>query len=159
VSTPRVVVIGVGNAVRGDDAVGLAVAARVRDRAPEGVSVVECEQEPTRLLDAWEGADVAVVVDAAASGTPPGTIHRFDASGAPLPARIFRSSTHAFGVGDAVELGRALERLPAKVLVYGVEGAGFDAGAALSEPARGAVEDAAESILVDVKEVLCTSGR
>jgi hydrogenase maturation protease len=159
VSTPRVVVIGVGNAVRGDDAVGLAVAARVRDRAPEGVHVVECEQEPTRLLDAWAGADVALVVDAAASGTPPGTIHRFDASGDPLPVRVFRSSTHAFGVGDAVELGRALDRLPAKVVVYGVEGAGFGAGAALSEPARVAVEEVAESILADVEEVLCTSGR
>ena len=88
-----------------------------------------------------------------------GAIHRFDAGTGPLPARVFRSSTHAFGVGDAVELARALGRLPAKVVVYGVEGAGFDAGAALSEPARGAVEAVAESILVEVEEMLCTSGR
>ena len=36
----------------------------VRGRVPAGRRVLECEQEPTRLLDAWEGADVAVVVDA-----------------------------------------------------------------------------------------------
>jgi hydrogenase maturation protease len=158
-SPPRIVVIGVGNSVRGDDAVGLVVAEHLRERAVDGVSILESEQEPTRLLDAWAGADVAVVVDAAASGAPPGTIHRFDASRDGLPAHVFRSSTHAFGVGDAVELGRALGRLPAKVVVYGVEGDCFDTGAALTGAARSAVEAVTESILADLEEAQCTSGR
>lgn len=158
-SPPRIVVIGVGNSVRGDDAVGLVVAEHLRERAVDGVSILESEQEPTRLLDAWAGADVAVVVDAAASGAPPGTIHRFDASREGLPAQVFRSSTHAFGVGDAVELGRALGRLPAKVVVYGVEGDCFDTGAALTGAARSAVEAVTKSILADLEEAQCTSGR
>jgi hydrogenase maturation protease len=146
----RRVVIGVGNAYRGDDAVGLAVAERVRGRVPESVAVLECEQEPTRLLDAWSGADVAVVVDACAAGAPPGTVHRFDASEASLPARTFRSSTHAFGVGDAVELSRVLDRLPGRVIVYGVEGAGFEAGAPLSAPVLSAVDRVARAIVQDL---------
>ena len=48
---------------------------------------------------------------------------------AAFPPASFRSSTHAFGVGDAVELARALGRLPRRVVVYGVEGADFAAGA------------------------------
>ena len=76
----RVVVIGVGNALRGDDAAGLAVAERVRAQSPPDVAVHVCEQEPSRLVDAWGDADVAFVVDAVATGAPPGTIHRFDAS-------------------------------------------------------------------------------
>jgi hydrogenase maturation protease len=142
----RVVVIGGGNPYRGDDAAGLAVAARLRDRAPAGVTVVECEQEPTRLLDAWEAADVALVVDAAASGAPPGTVHRFDGAAGAVPERVFRSSTHAFGVGDAVELARALDRLPPRLVVYGVEGADFTAGAPLSGPVADAVERVAAQV-------------
>jgi hydrogenase maturation protease len=147
----RRVVVGVGNAYRGDDGVGLAIAERVRGRAPEDVEVVECEQEPSRLLDAWSGADVALVVDACSSGEPPGTVHRFDVSGDPLPARVFRSSTHAFGVGDAVELARALERLPGRVVVYGVEGGQFAAGAPLSPEVESAVEQVAEEVLRELR--------
>ncbi len=153
----RVVVIGIGNVYRGDDAVGLAVAERLRAREPSGVTVLDCEQEPTRLLDAWEGADVALVVDAAASGAvEAGTVHRFDTSEGRIPARVFRSSTHAFGVGDAVELARALGRLPGRVVVYGVEGADFTTGAALSAPVEAAVEGLVDRL---EEESRCTNGR
>ena len=79
----RRVVIGVGNAYRGDDGAGLAVAEGARGRLPADVDVLDCEQEPTRLLDLWESASVAVVVDAVVSGAPAGTVHRFDASDSP----------------------------------------------------------------------------
>lgn len=148
----RRVVIGVGNAYRGDDAVGLAVAERVRGAVPNDVVVLECEQEPTRLVDAWDGADLAVVVDACAGDDAPGTVHRFDAGDGPLPARVFRSSTHAFGVGDAVELSRALGRLPARLVVYGIGGASFAAGAGLSGPVESAVEGVVEAIARDLEE-------
>jgi hydrogenase maturation protease len=151
-----IVVIGVGNAYRGDDAVGLAVAERLRGRLPTGVTVLDCEQEPTRLLDAWQDADVALVVDAAASDAPPGTVHRFDASGEGLPAHVFRSSTHAFGVGDAVELARALGRLPERVVVYGVEGADFTAGSGLSTHVTAAVERLVDEL---EEEIRCTNTR
>lgn len=160
----RHVVIGIGNEYRRDDGVGLAVAARLRDRVPPGVDVVECEQEPSRLIDAWQGATTAFVVDAAGAGAEPGRVHRFDASDGAIPARIFRSSTHAFGVGEAIELARALDRLPKLVVVYGVEGAEFAAGEGLTAPVEAAVEEVARAILADLErlmreEELCTSGR
>ena len=151
----RVVVIGVGNAYRGDDGAGLAVVERLRGRVPEGVDVVASEEEPTRLMDAWDGADSVVVVDAVASGCEPGELHRFDASADGVPARVFRSSTHAFGIGEAIELARALGTLPGQVLVYGIEGAAFDACEGLSPPVEAAVELLADTVL----EELCTSAR
>ena len=163
-SAARHVVIGVGNALRGDDGVGLAVAESLRPHVPPGVAVVCCEQEPSRLLDAWENAHTAIVVDAAASGSAPGGVRRFDASETALAAGVFRSSTHAFGVGDAIELARALGRLPARVLVYGIEGGTFAAGEGLTAPVRTAVEQVARSVLEDLErltreEHACTSER
>jgi hydrogenase maturation protease len=159
----RAVVVGVGNPYRGDDGVGLAVAARLAARVPAGVTVVECVREPTRLLETWAGASAAVVVDAVEAGATPGALQRFDASDRRLPERAFRSSTHAFGVGEAIELARALGRLPACVVVYGVEGIEFAAGASLSAPVEAAVEPAARAVLAELEQLReeepCTNRR
>jgi hydrogenase maturation protease len=138
-----VILIGVGNRWRGDDGAGLAVARRVRELAPDGVEVREVEGDATALVDAWSGAEHVVVIDAAESGAVPGTIQRFDARAQPLPVRSLRSSTHAFGVSDAVELARALGRLPDRLEVYAIEGESFVAGARLSPCVEAAVAELA----------------
>ena len=143
-SPDTTLVIGVGNAWRGDDGAGLAVARRLRELSPPYVDVRAIEGDATSLMDAWAGADRVVVVDAAQSGAAPGSVRRFDAHAAALPVRALRSSTHAFGVPDAIELARALGRLPAMLDVYAIEGASFAAGDGLTPP----VERAAEALAV-----------
>ena len=77
----------------------------------------------------------------------PGTVSRLDASTEPLPARLqTSSSTHAFGLHEAVELGRALGQLPARVIVYAIEGRSFQAGAALSAELQDGLPALAESV-------------
>ena len=146
-SVGRYVVIGVGNLYRRDDAVGHAVVDSLRDRVPPNVALVPCEDEPSRLIDAWDGADSAIVVDAVFAGSPPGSMHRFDASHEAVPAGVFRSSTHAFGVGEAIELARALGRLPPRILVYGVEGREFGTGEGLTAPVEAVVGRVADAVL------------
>ena len=148
------VVIGVGNPFRGDDAAGREVARRVRERVPGELEVVVCELEPTRLIDAWDGADTAIVADAVASGNEPGTVHRFDATSEALPSREFRSSTHALGIGETIELARAIGKLPSRIVVIGIEGESFGSGTELSEAALEGVERAVDLVL---EEAGCTS--
>jgi hydrogenase maturation protease len=151
----RVVVIGVGNAFRGDDAVGLAVAEHVRAEAPDGVAVRVCEEEPSRLIEAFGDADVALVIDAVSTGAPAGSIHRFDASNAPVPSRELRSSTHALGIGEALELARALGRLPRRTVVFGIEGSDYVAREGMTEAVSDAVASASAAVLEEV--AACTS--
>ena len=141
------VVIGVGNAWAGDDAAGLLVARIVRDRAPVGVAVVEHEGEPTALIDTWEGARLAIVVDATAGGGPPGEVRVIDATEQPLSARLTGTSTHAYGLGETIELARALGRLPERLVVVGIEGESFAAGAAPGAAVGAALERAAQEVL------------
>jgi hydrogenase maturation protease len=130
---PPRVVIGVGNAARGDDAAGLIAARRLGGLEHEG--------DPVALLDMWRDADVAVVIDAVSLGAEPGTVHRFDATSAPLPARLRGStSSHALGLAEAIELGRTLGRLPGRLIVYGIEGERFEAGTELTPAVAAAVE-------------------
>ena len=78
------VVIGVGNEYRRDDGAGLAVVTSLRDRVPPGVELVLTDGEPTRLIEAWTGAALAVVVDAVRADPPrPGRVHRFELDRAP----------------------------------------------------------------------------
>jgi hydrogenase maturation protease len=145
-----VVVIGVGNPLRRDDGVGWAVADAARRQLPPEVAIVESDGEASRLLDAWTDHDLAVVVDAVCSGAEPGTIHVWDgnaeiAHGAP-PA-----GTHALGLAAATALGRALERLPARLVIVGVEASETGPGHGLSPSVAGAIDgviDVIERVVV-----------
>lgn len=147
--TSRVLVIGIGNAWRGDDAAGLAVARRLRAIVPPGVDVLEHPGEPVSLIDEWAGADTVYLADAVCSGGVPGTLHRLDATARPLGALFGRRGTHAVGLADTVELARALGALPRRVVGYGIEGACFAAGAGLSPPVRRAVSVVSARLLAE----------
>lgn len=156
-----VVVIGVGNALRHDDGAGLEIVRRLRPRVSLAeIAVREQESETLGLLEQWEGAEAAVLVDAIHSGATPGTVHRVDASAEPIPARLRgSSSTHAVGVGEAIELARALHRLPKRVVVYGVEGRCFDAGSGLSEEVQAVIPTLADAVLREALELAGASAR
>jgi hydrogenase maturation protease len=130
-------VIGLGNAWRGDDGAGPAVARELLDEVRARVHVYE--SEPVGLIEGWADADAVIVVDAVSSGAPPGTIHRLDPLAEPIPAALSQGSTHAFGLAETIELARTLDRLPSRLTVYGIEGARFTAGQELSAPVQSAV--------------------
>jgi hydrogenase maturation protease len=125
-----VLVIGIGNPSRGDDAAGLLAARLARDRlaGAADISVLECNGDPVDLISRWVDADTVIIVDAARSGATPGRVHRIDARAGPLPTAIRRASSHALGVAEAVELARALHALPPRLIVYGIEAGAVSVG-------------------------------
>ena len=143
-----VLIVGIGNEYRSDDAVGLVVARRLKgfsqpeaQASPQAatagqIRIIELAGEGTALLEAWRGCERVILVDAVCSGAPPGTIHRFDASAGAIPANLFAASSHAFGVAQGIELARALGQLPRQMLLYGIDGKDFSAGARLSPEAQ-----------------------
>jgi hydrogenase maturation protease len=150
-SAARPLVIGVGNAYRGDDAAGLLIARRVADVAPGAARVVEESGEGVALMEAWRGAPFVVLCDAVQSGAAPGTVHQLDPAREPVPTGFFRYSTHAFSVAEAIELARALGELPPRMRVYGIEGADFAAGTALSPAVAGAVDPVVRAVVADLQ--------
>jgi hydrogenase maturation protease len=145
-------VIGVGNEQRGDDGIGLLVARRLRASNLPGVTVLESSGEGAALMEAWKGARRIFLVDAVCSGLAPGTVRRFAAHDRPLPARPFaHTSTHAFGLVEALELARALGQLPPQVIVYGIEGGTFAPGAPLSPEVAQAAEKVARQIVQETR--------
>ena len=124
-----------------------------------GAVVLDCADEPTRLLDQWDGLRTVVVVDALRSGSAPGTLHRIDAGDGPLPRDLRLASTHAMGIADALELGRALGRAPRRVVVLGLEGAAFGIGEEMTPAVAAGLDELVASVLRELEEVPCTSER
>lgn len=143
---PRV--LGIGNAARRDDGVGAWVARRLAARCGQAADVRVLGDDGFALLDALAGAEAAILVDAVQSGAAPGTVHRFDAAAQALPPALLRCSTHALGVAEAVELARALGQLPARLAVYGIEGADFGIGEGLSAPVAAAAAALVEELVI-----------
>ena len=135
-----ILVIGMGNPFRGDDAVGLLVADGAAEACP-GIRVIRHTADGTGLLEAWNGYDTVVVADAVVSGSPPGTVHVLDGLSG-LERDWFATSTHAVNLAEAVELGRALGRLPPRLIVIGIEGNEFRLGEPVSAVVCKAVNDA-----------------
>lgn len=144
-------IIGIGNEYRGDDAVGLIVARRLKDRLMDSVTVLEQGGDGVALMEAWRSAETVIVIDAVASGAAPGAIHRFDANMRPIPKNAFRCSTHAFGVAEAIELSRALDEFPRSLVVYGIEGKNFAAGVGLSPEVEKAACEAVRQVFAEAQ--------
>jgi hydrogenase maturation protease len=148
--TPRLhnLLIGVGNAFRHDDAAGLAVARGLKTARLAGYTILEQSGEGTALLEAWARADAVILIDAVRSRAAAGTIHCVDALTSRLPAKFLRCSSHAFGVAEAIELARALHRLPPALEIFGIEGQDFSPGTGLSA----AVERAVAEVIARIHE-------
>lgn len=140
-------VIGIGNAWRGDDGAGAAVAERL---CAMGVAAEAQDGDGAELMESWKDCDRVIIVDAAVSGALPGVVHRFDAVESEIPKRFFRYSSHLFGVAEAVETARLLGRLPERLIVYGIEGVNFGLGAPMSPQVVKAVTEVAARIRAEI---------
>jgi hydrogenase maturation protease len=141
----RRVVIGVGNEYRRDDGFGPAVVAklaelRTTDPRLLTVDLAVSDGEPTRLIDLWTGAELAVVVDAVRDGADHGG-HRYELVLHELAglAEDRSASSHRISLGSTVELGQALGRLPQQLVVLAVGGREFGFGTGLTPEVAAAV--------------------
>ena len=139
-------VVGIGNRSRGDDAVGPEVASRVAQLGLPGVAVAMLD-EPMALVEQFATHDHVVVVDATDPRGHPGRVHVRDVSGAPLRREPPALGSHGLGVADAVELARALGRLPKRLTLVGVEARTFRLGAPLSPRLHEGLDDAVAAVV------------
>lgn len=121
----RTIVLGLGNPVRLDDAVGLRVAeavGRLLDAEPvPGVTVTTSTRAGLELVEILAGASQAVIVDCLVlPDAVPGRVRRLDLDDVAGSARLI--GAHDITIGEAIALGRAAgEAMPGDVEIYGVE--------------------------------------
>lgn len=145
-------VIGCGNILRGDDAVGpVLVRHLVEAGLPDGVRVVDGGTAGMDVAFAMRGASRVVIVDASSTGAEPGTTYRVPAEAlADLPP-VDGLHSHNLRWDHALSFGAWLlgPHRPSDVTVYLVEGEGYEPGAPLTPRVEEAMHAVAGRIIRD----------
>ena len=104
----RILILGLGNDLLGDDGVGLVAARGLRENISEDVEVVESREAGLALLDFMEGRDRVLLLDAVSTGRhPPGTILEYapeDFCRTPAPSPHFAGIPELFRLAEELEL-------------------------------------------------------
>ncbi len=142
----RVLIVGLGNRYRQDDAVGLLVASRLKNISDDGVEVLEHDGDPLDLLPIWTGRTLAIVIDALNLRQTAGTIYEFDPDADLPPNRESIVSTHGHSLWDAWELAILLSQRPDRAVIVAVAGRLFGQGADLSTEVEAAIDGVVERV-------------
>ena len=116
-TTPKTLILGLGNPILSDDGVGLIVAARLRGRV-DGVDVISTPLIGVHLLDLVVGYDALFLIDALiTTGNQPGELRFISPDDISLPTL----SSHGFNFLELLLLGRKLGlSVPELKGVYGI---------------------------------------
>jgi hydrogenase maturation protease len=155
--TPRILVAGVGNIFRGDDAFGVEVVrGLIRRPVPEGVRAIDFGIRGHDLAyTILDGYDVVILVDAARRDGEPGTLYTLEINPARTPAPA--AATHGVDLAETFRLVEAMGGSFPKMYLVGCEpadlGSDEEGRMGLSEPVRAAVEQAVERVLATIAEL------
>lgn len=143
----RVVVIGLGNPLMGDDGLGLAVLDELRTgyALPPEVELVDGGTWGMTLLPVIEGADELILIDAIDVGATPGTAVRLEHAQLPryLATKI---SPHQVDLRDVLALAELRGTLPADTVALGLQPASVELRNALSDLLRCRVDQLAAGV-------------
>lgn len=143
-------IIGVGNEYRSDDAAGILAARVLKGLLPVEITIAENDGDGAKLMDLWNEYESVILIDAVSFGTKPGTIHTINANRTEFPKETSIHSSHMFGIAEAIETSRVLNKLPEKVTVYGIEGKSYEFGSTISDEVSNAIEKVVSEIQKEV---------
>ncbi len=127
------VVIGVGNYILGDDGFGIHAIKRMMEMDEfKGIKIVDAMTNPTMLLEAMDGEDKAVIVDAIDIGQRGVAVFRFNPNVEDFPSDVMLS-IHDMHFKDLIMMARGVYDLPEEIVVVGVKPERVEVGLELSE--------------------------
>lgn len=121
--TEGTLILGVGNPLLGDDAIGVLVAQQLQARIdlPPHVTVIDGGTEGIGLIPVMETYRRMIVVDAVMMELPAGAIRRFTWDKVRVTGHEQTLSLHQSDLADALILAEVLNSLPPEVVIYGVQ--------------------------------------
>lgn len=156
----RMLVVGLGNPILGDDGVGWKVAEEVQKQLPpdSSVDVDFLSLGGISLMEHLIGYEHAILVDAFALEEPIGSILVLKLSDLPNYSAFHTTSAHDTSLQNAIELGRCMgAQLPEDIEIVGISTKHiYDFSEELSPPVADAVPQAAQIVLDLLKQTVTT---
>ena len=154
-TSSRTIVVGLGNPVRTDDAVGLRVVeALANQELPRNVVLETAGTCGMGILDLVAGHDRLILVDAIEAGQPTGTVLRLTAAEFEAHTPLHTASSHDADLMTALATGARLGlELPSEIAIVAIQVADVTT---LSEALTPEVEEAVGSAAQTVCEMLAS---
>jgi hydrogenase maturation protease len=152
VPTGKVVVLGVGNLIMGDEGLGVRCIEQLDADGvlPAGVVTIDGGTSTHELLGDLEDLELLVIVDAVASGGPPGSLIRLEGDRIPS-AFSNKLSPHQHGINDLLATLRLLGRAPGRVVLHGVTPGCIELGLELSAAVEAALPALEARVLAELR--------
>jgi len=150
----QVVVIGIGNVLTGDDALG-PTAVLTLDALwdlPDGVEVIDGGTPGMDLATMIADVDGLIVVDSALAEGPPGTVKSWDHETLLAKPLTPRTNPHAPGLLETLWTMRLIERGPSEVRLIGVVPAETEVGIGMCDAVRDAVPTVVRMVIDTLAE-------
>ncbi len=149
-STPRIVVIGVGNLLLKDEGIGIhAVQALQELELPPDVKLIDGGTSPD-LIAYTRAGDKLIIVDAARAGGEPGTIYRFKPEDL-AEERASLASAHEMGVVENLKLISLTGNEPGEIVIIGIEPGEIEFGTELSPELEQKVPEIVKVVLKEMR--------
>ena len=117
-STPKILILGVGNILLKDEGVGVRAVERLqRDyKFPPNVEIIDGGTAGFGLIDLLEGAEHLIIVDAVQGNDEPGSLYRFKFED--MPSSISKKfSPHQIGILETLTLKKMLGKIPDTTII------------------------------------------
>jgi hydrogenase maturation protease len=146
------VVLGLGNVLLEDDAVGAAAVELLQESyvSPSGVHVLDGGTLGLSLLPYVDAADALILIDAVKADAAPGSVVRLEGDEV-APAVAALLSPHQIGVADLLDGARWLHRYPRHVVLLGLVPESMNLVVGLSPHVRSALPDLVEFVVKEAR--------
>jgi hydrogenase maturation protease len=147
----RILVVGVGNLLMGDDGVGIhAVRELANRKMPVGVDVIDGGTAGMDLLRLVEGYSKVLIIDAVDAGQEPGALLRFTPEDISTHAADFAVSLHQTEILKVMELATWMGQSLPPTVIYGVQPKEIDWSTGLSPAVQARLSSLVEAVLEEV---------
>jgi hydrogenase maturation protease len=146
-----ILVLGIGNALMNDDALGVIAIAQLQERYhfPAGVSVVDGGTLGLDLLPLLEGVRKLLIIDAIDMSAAPGELFRLEGEDVP---RAFASklSVHQMGVQDLLAVAELQGHVPEELVVWGIQPGSIEMEMRLTPAVAGAMDPLLDGVVAEL---------
>lgn len=151
---PSVTVLGLGNTLFRDEGAGVHILPLLEETLAmlgERVELIEGGTDGLRLLGPVEETDRLIVIDAMNGGKEPGTVYTVQRDDIPAYYSM-KMSVHQLGFHEVLLAAKMRERLPKRMVMFGIQPESLEFGLGLSDAVRAALPEVAEKVAALVRK-------
>ncbi len=143
----EIMIVGIGNPYRGDDAAGWVVIDGLMKIIGSVIRLEKRRGDFAELIDIFSTYKTVYLVDACQSNGPLGDWQRIDLHHQPKMEERPQTSTHGFGIFQAISIAKNLGQLPNRIILYVINGNHYTMQSGLSSLVSKSVDIVIEKIL------------